>query len=267
MQVVPALGLDSFSCPHVSCGAIAHQTWFKLYVDAYQNDARPWLPTAEQLADFKRQKFSDDVFRYFERIAQREVFFETLDNTVYLKMELMNVVVSRCYSCKDISIWRAGELIYPVNSISIEPNEGMPPDVKADFLEANEILDKSPRGAAALLRLCIQKLMIHLGEEGENINSDIASLVRKGLDPRIQKALDVVRAVGNSAVHPGQIDLNDDKTIATKLFGLVNVIVESQITQATHIEEMYENVVPETVRAQIEKRDAPKQIEQKKEGG
>jgi hypothetical protein len=104
---------------------------------------------------------------------------------------------SRCYRCGGISLWRADELIYPLNHISIAPNEGMPADVKADFIEANEILDKSPRGAAALLRLCIQKLMIHLGEKGDKINDDIASLVRKGLDPRIQKALDVVRVVGN----------------------------------------------------------------------
>ena len=136
----------------------------------------------------------------------------------------------------------------------------MPDDVKRDFLEANEIIDKSPRGAAALLRLCVQKLMSHLGEKGDNINDDIASLVRKGLDARIQKALDVVRVVGNNAVHPGQIDLNDDKTIAAKLFGLVNIIVKSQITQAKHIEDMFDAVVPDTVKAQIEKRDAPKQI-------
>ena len=116
-----------------------------------------------------------------------------------------------------------------------------------------------------MLRLGIQKLMVHLGEKGKNINDDIASLVLKGLDTRIQKALDVVRVVGNSAVHPGQIDLNDDKTIAAKLFGLVNVIVESQITQAKHIEEMYDTVVPDTVKAQIDKRDAVKQIEKKKE--
>jgi hypothetical protein len=143
----------------------------------------------------------------------------------------------------------------------------VPDDVKADFLEANEIIDKSPRGAAALLRLCIQKLMPHIGEKGNNINDDIASLVRKGLDSRIQKALDVVRVVGNNAVHPGQIDLKDDKATAAKLFGLVNVIVESQITQVKHIEEMFETVVPETAKAQIEKRDAPKLIEDKKAAG
>jgi hypothetical protein len=204
------------------------------------------------------------VVTFFESMMQRKVFFESHENTAYLNTELMNVHASKCYSCEEISLWRADELIYPVNHISIAPNEGMPADVKADFLEANEILDKSPRGAAALLRLGIQKLMIHLGEKGKNINGDIASLVQKGLDTRIQKALDVVRVVGNSAVHPGQIDLSDDKTIATKLFGLVNVIVESQITQAKHIEEMYDTIVPDTVKLQIAQRDAVKQIENKK---
>lgn len=141
----------------------------------------------------------------------------------------------------------------------------MPADVKLDFLEANEILDKSPRGAAALLRLCVQKLLIYLGQKGKNINDEIGNLVQQGLDKRIQQALDVVRVVGDSAVHPGQIDLRDDKTTAAKLFGLVNVIVELQITQAKHISELYEFVVPETVKAQIEQRDAPKQLELKKD--
>jgi hypothetical protein len=48
------------------------------------------------------------------------------------------------------------------------------------------------------------------------------------------------------------------------MFGLVNVIVELQITQANHIEEMHDTIVPDVVKAQIEKRDAPKQIEKKK---
>jgi hypothetical protein len=263
-EIVPALGLESFSCPHVNCGAIAHQTWFNLYVQGQKNGIRPWLPGEEDLKRMRGEKdVPPGVVTFFENLMQRKVFFETHDGTAYLNNELMNVHASKCYSCGGISLWHADELIYPVNHISIAPNDGMPADVKADFLEANEILDKSPRGAAALLRLSIQKLMVHLGEKGDKINDDIASLVQKGLDARIQKALDVVRVVGNSAVHPGQIDLNDDKTIATKLFGLVNVIVESQITQAKHIEEMYDTIVPDTVKAQIERRDAPKQIENK----
>jgi hypothetical protein len=264
-EIVPALGLESFSCPHIECGAIAHQSWFKLYVSMHEKDDRPWVPGEDDLKRLKAQKhMAPDVVSFLKRLMQREVFLETHNDNAYLNNELMNVHASKCYSCKRIALWRADELIYPINHVSIAPNEGMPADVKADFLEANEILDKSPRGAAALLRLSIQKLMIHLGEKGKNINEDIASLVLKGLDTRIQKALDVVRVVGNSAVHPGQIDFNDDKTIATKLFGLVNVIVESQITQATHIEEMYDTIVPDTVKAQIEQRDAPKQIENKK---
>ena len=264
-EIVPAIGLESFSCPHVNCGAIAHQTWFKLYVLKHDKDSRPWLPREEDLTKFKAEKhFVPSVVPFLEKLIQRKVFFETHESSKYLNTELENVHASKCYSCGGISLWHADELIYPVNHVSIAPNEGMPTDVRNDFLEANEILDRSPRGAAALLRLGIQKLMVHLGEKGKNINDDIASLVLKGLDTRIQKALDVVRVVGNSAVHPGQIDLNDDKTIATKLFGLVNVIVESQITQAKHIEEMYDTIVPNTVKAQIEQRDAPKQIENKK---
>jgi hypothetical protein len=264
-QVVPALGLDSFSCPHVNCGAIAHQSWFKLFADEYgKDDGKPWLASRADVEQFRRNNaHSVEFIAFFEKFAGREVFLETHENHEYLRTELINVCVSKCFSCNGVAIWRADELIYPLNHIVAEPNDGMPPDVKADFLEANEIVDKSPRGAAALLRLCIQKLLVHLGEKGMNINGDIASLVQKGLDTRIQKALDVVRVVGNSAVHPGQIDFEDDKTIATKLFGLVNVIVESQITQRRHIEEMYNEVVPESVKAEIEKRDSPKQIEHK----
>lgn len=61
---------------------------------------------------------------------------ETHDNTAFLQTEIMNLNASRCYSCGKISIWRGDELIYPVNHVSIVPIEGMPADVKADFLEA-----------------------------------------------------------------------------------------------------------------------------------
>jgi hypothetical protein len=142
-------------------------------------------------------------------------------------------------------------------------HEEMSPSIRADFEEAASIVAKSPRGAAALLRLCIQKLAVELGEKGHNINGDIRSLVEKGkISPAIQRALDVVRVVGNNAVHPGSIDFDDNQTVATNLFGLVNLIVEAAIATPKHIKSMYETVVPEGVREAIERQDEAKRDEQ-----
>ena len=105
-----------------------------------------------------------------------------------------------------------------------------------------------------MLRLAIQTLCGHLGESGKNINSDIASLVKKGLSPVIQKSLDVVRVIGNEAVHPGTLDLKDDRDTASKLFRLVNLIAEQMISHPKHVHAMYEEL-PESKKNEIEKRD------------
>lgn len=109
-------------------------------------------------------------------------------------------------------------------------------------MEAASILDASPRGAAALLRLCVQKLCKFLGEGGKNINADIAELVKKGLDPRVQKMLDSVRVIGNNAVHPGAIDWRDNREIAEKLFRLINMIADIMISQPKAIDEIYDGL-------------------------
>lgn len=104
------------------------------------------------------------------------------------------------------------------------------------------------------MRLGIQKLCKELGQPGKNINDDIGALVRNGLDPRVQRALDVVRVIGNEAVHPGQIDLHDDRATAENLFKLFNLIVDKIISEPKHIDEIYGSLPPDKLRA-IENRD------------
>lgn len=130
----------------------------------------------------------------------------------------------------------------------------MPEVVRADYQEARTIVDRSPRGAAALLRLALQKLMTVLGEPGNDINRDIGSLVQKGLPVEVQQALDAVRVVGNEAVHPGTLDLKDDTDTAAALFGLMNYIVDQRIAQPKKLQQLYSRLPPAKL-AGIQQRD------------
>lgn len=134
------------------------------------------------------------------------------------------------------------------------PHPDLPEACHPDYEEAREIVSRSPRGAVALLRLCLQKLMPHIGEEGKNINDDIKSLVAKGLPSLVQQALDFCRVVGNNAVHPGELNINDTPEIANHLFRMVNFIVEDRITRPKEIETLYSKLPHGAINA-IAKRD------------
>jgi hypothetical protein len=93
-----------------------------------------------------------------------------------------------------------------------------------------------------------------LGEDGKNINNDIKSLVAKGLPNKVQEALDSVRVIGNDAVHPGTLDLNDNREIAAKLFKLVNFIATKMISEPKEIDELYSSLPADKLKG-IEDRD------------
>jgi len=164
------------------------------------------------------------------------------------------LIVAYCDHCSKYSIWYNEKMVYPFKSNAPLPNPDLPNDIKRDYEEARSIVTLSPRGASALLRLAIQKLCKHLGEKGENINNDIANLMKSGLSPKIQKSLDIVRVIGNEAVHPGQIDLNDNNKIAMSLFNLVNIIANEMITQPKEVDNLYD-ALPKSKREAITERD------------
>lgn len=163
--------------------------------------------------------------------------------------------ISRCSHCLENTLWFEEKIIVPNIQGFIQAHEDMPEEIKRDFQEAISIVNKSPRGAAALLRLVIQKLMIEIGEKGENINQDIANLFKKGLHPHIQQALDYCRVVGNNAVHPGEIKLDDSPEVAQTLFEMINLIIEELIARPKRAQELFANL-PEGARKAIEKRDS-----------
>src|SRR5688572_12317084 len=89
--------------------------------------------------------------------------------------------VNRCAHCSQYCLWLNEVMVWPDRGEAPPPNPDMPDGVKKYYDEAASIAQKSPRGAAALLRLAIQVLCKELNEKGDNINADIASLVKKGL--------------------------------------------------------------------------------------
>lgn len=255
--VAPSITETAFNCPH--CGALAKQNWFLLKADPKKKDELPLRLTQESFNpsafdNMKDQDEKSEMLRLAHKIIEGTPFIDITRGSKYVSWELYNADLSRCFNCDEISIWVQSALVYPLRGDAPFPNPDLPADVRFDFEEAGRIVGQSPRGAAALLRLAIQKLCQHVGEKGSTIDQNIKSLVANGLDVRIQRALDIVRVLGNEAVHPGTLDLRDDIQTATKLFGLVNVIADALISQPKHVEELYGSLPPNKL-AGIEARD------------
>ncbi|MHA6246553.1 DUF4145 domain-containing protein [Pontibacter sp. CAU 1760] len=154
--------------------------------------------------------------------------------------------IGTCQHCEKNSVWVEDKMYYPGNGNAPFPNPEMPDSVLKLYMEASAIHLKSPRGAAALLRLAIQVLCKELGELGKNINTDIRNLVKKGLPDLVQQSLDIVRVIGNDAVHPGQIDTDKPETVG-QLFVLINVIVEYMIALPKKVSGIYSNLPADKV--------------------
>ena len=256
--VAPSVSETAFSCPH--CGAFTTQYWHTLYSDRIKDgDRRPRFPTEDWLpkldsdpgldADRKRA-----LVAWVRRSVAGHVFADSDQGRHYVQFDVSNLKLSECFNCGKFAVWVHKSLVHPVQRGGPDPCADLPEELQLDFEEARTILDLSPRGAAALMRLVVQELCAHLGEKGRNIDEDIASLVAKGLNPLVQKSLDIVRVVGNEAVHPGTIDLTDDRNTALQLLALVNAIAEQMISHPKAVKEMYE-ALPSAKLEAIQRRD------------
>ncbi len=70
-----------------------------------------------------------------------------------------NLWLSRCFDCEKVAIWVYDKLLYPISGVVIAPNPDLPPKIRRDYDKAAAILDKSPRGAAAPIRLANRNIV------------------------------------------------------------------------------------------------------------
>lgn len=232
--VAPEFNKTAFNCP--LCGAYAQQHWFIA-------------------AKGERGAFAKDSVT---TVGVQTIF-----------SDVPSIHVSVCVHCNGYTLWHFPEsetpskhnfrslarMVYPESTSAPLASQDLPEDIRSNYNEARSIVSKSPRGAAALLRVCVQQLCVHFDQPGANLNADIGKLVELGLPQKIQRALDTVRVVGNNAVHPGELDLRDDIDTASKLFELVNLIADVMITQPANIQSTYDRVMSPAQKDQIRKRD------------
>ena len=172
-------------------------------------------------------------------------------------MQTIEIERCVCVSCKAVSYWHSHtkQQIYPNAAAAPMPHPDMPAECQSDYLEARQIFVASPRSAAALLRLCVQRLLVALGGSGKRIDDDIAALVARGLPAQVINALDICRVVGNNAVHPGEIDVNDDPELVANLFELINFIVRETIEREKSLAGMMSKLPAGAIEA-ITRRDS-----------
>lgn len=243
--MIPEYGNKKFQCPH--CNTVASQEWFTA------NNAGN---TATGIVQHLYLNYRPQIDDY----AQRQIvsFLKEIDggfkNNFYSFVP-KGFSVATCSSCEDFTLWVNKEIVYPKKTTLPPPNEDLNEDIKSLYLEASSILIDSPKGATALLRLALQTLLEQVGKSGKNINNDIKALVAEGMSPKIQQALDLLRVIGNNAVHPGQINLDDNAEIAQKLFGILNFIAEELITKPKELEDLYADLIPPDTQDHIKQRD------------
>ena len=179
--ITPEFSLKAFTCPH--CGYNC-QFIDQLIPQTYKGSKT--LRVHMGLGD----EFYD---------ADPSDFFDFFDPSKYL--------VKICSHCGKVTLWENSKMVYPYGT-SIQPSEYMPKTIVPIFQEAQSITNLSPRAACALLRACLEKLVIKAGGTGDKLFHKIESLK---LSSRMKKLADACRLTGNEAVHGTYYDLDVSK--------------------------------------------------------
>lgn len=232
--VAPAFPKTSFHCPF--CHVYAHQRWNSIHL----------TETWDQFRNVNLDQVTEYGMETYDRHEE--------DGPIMNYLTSARLRASQCSHCHRYAVWDLDQLEFPSVSMAPPPNEDMPDSVRTEYEEAAVIAAKSPRGAGALLRLALHKLLMHLGIEEENFNKAIGEMVRHSVSAEVQMSMDIVRLIANECVHSPTLNTADKAEDVQFLFGLVNFVVEDRISRPAKIATVFGSF-PATTLAQIQKRD------------
>ena len=220
--IQPRLGAESFSCPH--CNTVAHQDWYSLFLKP-ENAAEVRVLTPEAIRQGEAQRDNiKEIEQFIERLKKTQLTYEYQKHPHPLKVKMANLHISNCHNCNGFSLWVSGLLVYPTKL------DKTPELVDEDVEEAAVVLNKSPRGATALMRVCIQKLVPLLEENGKELNQRVSSLVRKGLEMEIQQAMDVLEVLRSDSAQLNPLESQADRETALRFLDSLKEVLERRMS-------------------------------------
>ncbi len=215
----------------------------------------------ERKPAYGRKKFHCpycDVFTHQEWVRQSLIYPNGTGQGAFVELH-----TTQCFDCKHFAVWYKHKMIDPFASSAPQADSGMPDSVKEIFDEARQVQEHSPRAAAALLRLALEELTVHLGETDGKLDTRIGNLQKKGFLSQVIKGLDSVRITGNEGgAHIGKIDLTgaDGAEVVNKLFWLVNFIVQRAINDLAEADRIFDDLPADKLEG-VKNRDKPKETQ------
>ena len=158
--VSPSIHETAFNCPH--CSVLTTQYWYDLLANACKDETGlPVVVSASQrkiIADSPGTTTEEkkSLLSYVDKMLTGLVYIGK-EGGKYGDHPISNLHLSKCYNCKKVAVWVFDRLVFPRKKNGVSPNRDLPESIRVDFEEAREIVDASPRGAAALLRDCASK--------------------------------------------------------------------------------------------------------------
>jgi hypothetical protein len=164
------------------------------------------------------------IEEFVERLKNNELTYEYQKRMHSLKVKMANLHVSNCHSCNGFSLWVSGLLMFPTKI------DKKPEFVEEDIDEAAAVLKKFPRGATALMRVCIQKLVPLLEDSGKDQSQRIDSLVRKGLEMEIEQSTEVLRVLRGDSAQLNPLESQADRETALRFLDSLKAVLERRMS-------------------------------------